>query len=182
MKFKTRAFIVFAAALFAAATAAAQSPRILTFQNMTCGQITLSVEPNDSCAALATGCRFTLDYGMTHDMSLGPAEYTPYFEAKVDGRCRQAPPAVISGRCSFDADRLFPQSPIQMTEGPPEDMAFEFYDSAGIYDPFETVYGGGQIVPQQFPPVMITVETSDCQLSGDGSSRVCTVDCRRRPY
>ena len=173
------------AAVFAAVPALAQqqgSVRVLTFLNRTCAPVTIAIRSEDPCAGFSPGCQFTVDPGSTFDLSLDSADFTPYFETTVQGRCREVPPAFIYGTCAFDANRLFPPSDVTVEEGPPPGIGMDLYDTLDMYDPYESLFGSSTPVPTQYPPVQITIDLSECQLSPNGDYRRCGVTCQRLTY
>ncbi len=174
---------VLAAGLLPAPSALAQeSVRVLTFLNRTCGPVTISIRSEEPCAGFSPSCEFTVDPGSTYDLNLGPADFTPFFDATIEGRCPEVPPTVIYGTCAFDANRLFPPSAVTVEEGPPPGLGMDLYDTLDMYDPYESLFGASKPVPKQYPPVQITIDLSDCELSANGDFRRCGVDCRSLTY
>ena len=187
MEIRSAVFIILAAALLAAAPALAQdrsqgSVRVLTFLNRTCGPVTIAIRSEDPCTGFSPACEFTVDPGSTYDLSLESADFTPFFDAAIEGRCAEAPPAVISGTCAFDANRLFPPSAVTVEEGPPPGLGMDLYDTLDMYDPYESLFGTSTPVPKQYQPVQITIDLSECELSPNGQYRQCGVSCQRLTY
>lgn len=179
--------VILAAGLLAAAPVFAQdqtqgSVRVLTFLNRTCGPVTIAIRSEDPCAGFSPACEFTVDPGSTYDLSLDSADFTPYFNTTIEGRCAEVPPAVIYGACEFDANRLFPPSAVTVEEGPPPGLGMDLYDTLDMYDPYESLFGTSTPVPKQYGPVQITVDLSECDLSPNGQYRQCGVTCQRLTY
>jgi uncharacterized protein YaiE (UPF0345 family) len=182
MGIRAGAWIAVMAVAMAAVPANADSVRVLTFLNRTCGALNLAIQSEDPCAGFSPGCEFKVPADSSVDLSLTSSDFTPFFNTVIKGGCDETPPAVIEGSCAFDAARLFPQSSVTVTEGPPPELGLDLYDTLDMYDPYESLFGSSTAEPRDYPPVMITLELGDCELSPDGAFRRCGVNCRRLTY
>lgn len=171
-----------AAVLLCTPVWAAESVRVLTFLNRTCGALSVAVRSEDPCAGFQPGCEFTVPADSSVDLSLTASDFTPFFDARIAGRCPESPPLVIEGTCAFDANRLFPQSSVTVSEGPPPELGLDLYDTLDMYDPYESLFGASSAEPRDYPPVMVTLELSDCELIPGGEARRCGVNCRKLTY
>lgn len=160
----------------------AQSSRMLSFGNRTCGPITLTFEGEAPCEAYSTGCRLPLATGQTRDIDLENGESYSLIELKIEGRCPGQPSTTIAGRCTLDLGQMFPfRASSNFSDWPSPKSGF-----ASGADVVDGPHGFAGAFPPSPPDdtsaapaaAAIDVDLADCESSGDGATQVCAASCR----
>lgn len=165
-------FIALAVAL--AGVAAARPGRAgdsVSFENKTCGPLTLAFASGVSCGAPGPGCQTAVEADRAREIALARPR-PQLLDVKIEGRCAERTETRISGHCTVDLDRLFAARPappffIWPTSILGGSYAFDFTQSPGE----------SAAAPAPPGPATVDIAISDCEPSADGTRRVCTVAC-----